>query len=84
MYGRERRRQQTPSDPVALRQGLTPGQLKTLETMEQFRWTLKFVRRPLFMDPIPVVFDRDDTRWAVVEADGSINDSPGFKLREEA
>lgn len=84
MYGRERRRQQTPRDPKELRQGLTPGQLKTLETMEQFRWTLKFVRRPLFMDPIPVVFDRDDARWAVVEADGSINESPGFKLREEA
>lgn len=82
MYGRERRQNQKILDPVALREGLTPAQLKALETLEQFRWTLKFVRRPMFQDPIPVVFDRTGERWAVLEADGSINQSPGFRLRE--
>ncbi|GHD69497.1 hypothetical protein GCM10007164_12840 [Luteimonas padinae] len=81
MYGRERRRD-TPSDPAALRAGLTPGQLKALETLEQFKWTLKFVRRPMFLDPVPVVFDRTGERWAVLEPDGSLNESPGFKLRD--
>lgn len=81
MYGRERRRNQ-PLDPAALREGLTSAQLKALETLEHFRWTLRFVRRPMFQDPIPVVFDRSGTRWAVLEPDGSINENPGFKLRD--
>lgn len=81
MYGRERRQGQEP-DPATLRAELTPAQLKALETLEHFKWTLKFVRRPLFKDPVPVVFDRTGTRWAVLEADGSLNESPGFKLRE--
>ena len=81
MYGRERRRDQ-PLDPAALREGLTRAQLDALETLEQFRWTLKFVRRPMFQDPIPIVFDRTGERWAVLEADGSLNESPGFKLRD--
>ena len=81
MYGRERRREQTP-DAAALRQGLTAAQLKALETLEQFRWTLRFVRRPMFLDPIPVVFDRTGERWAVLEPDGSLNESPGFRLRD--
>ncbi|MBJ6979065.1 MULTISPECIES: hypothetical protein [unclassified Luteimonas] len=81
MYGRERRRD-TPLDPGALRDGLTPGQLKALHTLEQFKWTLRFVRRPMFLEPVPVVFDRTGERWAVLEPDGSLNESPGFKLRD--
>ncbi|MEN1972739.1 hypothetical protein WCE34_10475 [Luteimonas sp. MJ204] len=81
MYGRERR--SPPAlDPAELRKGLTPAQLKALETLEHFQWTLRFVRRPLFRDPIPVVFNRDGQRWAVLEADGGINESPGFQLRD--
>jgi hypothetical protein len=50
MYGRERRHAGGPA-AVALRAGLNQAQLKTLSTMEQFKWTLRFVRRPLFQDP---------------------------------
>lgn len=81
MYGRERRRQQH-DDPAALRAGLTPAQLHALETLEQFRWTLKFVRRPMFQDPVPVVVDRDGKRHAVLRADGSLDESPGFRIRD--
>ena len=81
MYGRERR-QDTPPDRAALRAGLTAGQLQALATLEQFQWTLKFVRRPMFLDPVPVVFDRTGERWAVLEPDGSLNESPGFQLRD--
>lgn len=61
---------------------LTPQQLATLATMEQFRWTLKFVRRPMFLPPIPVVFDRGRKRYAVLEPDGAINENPGFGIRD--
>ena len=81
MYGRERR-QTAQSAATALRSGLTPSQLKALDTLEQFRWTLRFVRRPMFHDPVPVVFDREGKRYAVLEADGTLNETPGFKIRD--
>jgi hypothetical protein len=81
MFGRERRKPEPP-ETAALRAALTPAQTKALETLEQFRWTLKFVRRPMFLDPIPVVVDREGKRHAVLEADGSINESPAFPIRD--
>ncbi len=81
MYGRERRNPE-PLDIATLRAALTPAQAKSLETLEQFQWALKFVRSPMFLDPIPVVVNRDGKRHAVLEADGSIHESPGFHTRD--
>lgn len=64
-----------------LRTGLTPEQLRAVETLEAFQWRLAFVRRPLFRDPIPVMFDRGDTRFVVVQADGTLDENPTLKLR---
>jgi hypothetical protein len=80
MYGRERRRRQ--EDARALREGLTAAQLQALETLEHFHWTLEFVRRPMFQDPVPVVIDRYGERYAVLRADGSLDESPGFPIRK--
>jgi hypothetical protein len=74
MSDRERR---DPKDG----ESLSKEQLATLHTMEQFHWKLRFVRRPLFRAPVPVLFHRDGTRFVVLEADGSINEDPGFKIR---
>ena len=81
MSGRERRKATTSQDHVSLRAGLTPAQLEALATLEQFSWKLRFVRRPMFHDPIPIVFSPDGARFIVLEADGTINDNPGFKIR---
>lgn len=82
MPERERRQPGTEAtDDAALRKGLTAAQLQALETLETFHWTLKFVRRPMFLDPVPVVFDREG-RHAVLRADGSLDDAPGFALRD--
>ena len=78
---RERRKAQHEEDEAKLKAGLTGPQLATLHTMEQFRWKLRFVRRPLFQEPVAVLFNRDESRYAVLEADGSINESPDFKIR---
>ena len=64
-----------------LRAGLTPEQLRAVETLEAFKWRLAFVRRPLFRDPVPVMFDRGDTRFVVVRADGTLDENPTLKLR---
>ena len=74
------RRKPAP-DPDSLRAGLTPGQLMTLEALEIFQWRLAFVRRPLFQAPIPVLFDREDTRYVVIEEDGTLNENPTLVLR---
>jgi hypothetical protein len=79
MTNKERRQPNTESD-AELRAGLTREQLAALATLEHFRWHLRFVRRPMFRDPIPVVFHADG-RHAVLEPDGSINDNPGFFIR---
>ena len=77
----ERRRFSTP-DPSGLRAGLTPAQLVTLEAMEIFRWRLAFVRRPLFQAPIPVLFDKDDSRHVVILEDGTLDEHPTLRLRD--
>jgi len=81
MYGRERR-QSGDLDDDALRKGLTPAQLDALGTLEHFGWTLRFVRRPMFLDPIPVLFHRDGKRFVVLEADGTLNENSGLVIRE--
>lgn len=82
MTDRERRQSAQVVSPVGLRAGLRPAQLNALATLEQFGWTLRFVRRPMFLDPIPVVFRADGQQFVVLEADGTLNENPGFKIRD--
>ncbi len=78
----ERERRTSEEHTAALlRQGLTAAQLRALETLEQFQWTLAFVRRPMFQDPLPVVTDRSGERRAVLRPDGTLDESPGLQLR---
>lgn len=81
MFGRERRRQAEDAAAADLRAGLNPQQLAAPQTLEHFQWRLRFVRRPMFDAPIPVVVDRTGTRHAILEADGSLNENPGFNIR---
>lgn len=76
------RRGDAASDARELRRGLTAQQLRTLETMSHFGWKLCFVRRPMFQPPMPVAFDRSRERYVVVEADGSIDDTPDLRIRD--
>ena len=53
-------------------------------TAEESRETLyaEFVRRKPFQPPIAVVFDGDRKKFAVLEVDGSLNESPTFEIRQ--
>ncbi|MGO4262851.1 hypothetical protein [Lysobacter sp. TAB13] len=82
MTDRERRQPAELVSPVGLRAGLTRQQLDALATLEQFGWTLKFVRRPLFQDPIAVVFRADGGKFVVLRTDGSLDEHPDFKIRD--
>ena len=52
-----------------------------LHSLENFGWQLAFIRRPLFMPPLVVVKNDSQTRYAVLEEDGSVNLSPQVKWR---
>ncbi len=76
----ERRKGAPKMDDATLLAGLTPEQQATIHTMETFHWRLKFVRRPLFKIPIPVLFNREGDRYVVVNEDGTIDETPALKL----
>jgi len=81
MPDQERRRQRDGESAVALRAGLTAAQLDALSTLELFKWTLRFVRRPMFQAPVAVLVAPDGVRFVVLEADGSLTENPGFQIR---
>ena len=78
----ERRKGAPKLDDATLLAGLTPEQQATIHTMETFHWRLKFVRRPLFKIPIPVLFNREGDRFVVANEDGTIDEDPALKLRD--
>lgn len=66
---------------AAMKAELNPAQLDTLRDLEGFGWELKFIRHKPFQPPIPVVFDGERKKFAVLEPDGSLNENPGFEIR---
>ncbi len=77
------RRKTDAENKARLRALLNEDQHQVLADLERFGWELKFVRRPLFQASIPVVFDAERKTWAVLEADGTLNTSPGFEIRSD-
>ena len=76
------RRSDAPLDTAALRDTLLPAQQEAVSTLEQLGWELRFVRRPMFHAPVPVVFEKRGQRWLVVTDDGRLDEDPGFEIRE--
>jgi hypothetical protein len=81
MVEKERRSGSRSAPAQTLRQ-LNDAQRLTLMTLEKFGWELRFVRRPLFMPAMPVVFDPEHRKFAVLEADGSLNEAAALTLRD--
>lgn len=77
------RRQSAKQLLRALKSELNEAQLETLAALERFGWELKFVRRPPFQPPVAVVTDSERKSLGVLEADGSLNESPNLTLRNE-
>ena len=64
-----------------LKRELNEDQLMTLRGLEQFGWELKFIRRPPFKAKVAVVFDGDRKSYAVIEADGALNEKNELDIR---
>jgi len=80
MTQQERRKDQHRSTRE-MRGDLNEFQQMTLTELERYGWQLKFVRRPMFQPSIPVVYDMDRKTYAVLEADGTLNEHPPFDIR---
>lgn len=75
------RRSDTRPSKAALRALLNEEQLDTLRGLERFGWELKFVRKPLFQEAVPVVFDGDTGVCSILRPDGTLEDHPAIALR---
>lgn len=69
---RERRKGVDPI-PDNLSEYLNKAQQGTLHYMEDYGWNLKFVRRPLFLEPIPILYHPDNNIYSALNEDGSLN-----------
>ena len=78
---RDRRKDRLVSN-ATLRAQLNEDQLMTLSELERFGCELKFIRRPPFQDPIPVVIDGDRKSYSILRPDGSLDEKTKLKLRD--
>ena len=60
---------------------LNEVQRLALHSLENFGWQLAFIRRPLFVPPMIVVNNSEQSKFAVLEEDGSVNLSPLVRWR---
>jgi hypothetical protein len=67
---------------ITLRRDLNQDQQFALAELEKYGWELKFIRRPMFQQPVPVVFDSDRKTYAVLLPDGTLDQKPGFDIRK--
>ncbi|HEY2344552.1 MAG TPA: hypothetical protein VGH80_01565 [Xanthomonadaceae bacterium] len=65
----------------SLKRELNDDQRMTLAEIEGFGWELKFIRRPMFMDSVPVVFEPGRGHFAIIEPDGTLNERPAIEIR---
>jgi len=77
----EKRKDDKPI-PDRLEDVLNDVQMLALRQIERFGWQLRFVRKPLFQEPVPVVFSADGDKIGILEEDGRINMEADIKVRE--
>lgn len=75
------RRANRQSNAQVLENILSELQRLTLHQLEGFGWRLAFVRRPLFQEPIVVVVNCENSKYGVLEDDGSINIEHDIQIR---
>ena len=77
----EDRRQVRPLIPEALKSELNPDQKQTLGELEKFGWELRFVRHDPEQRPVPVIFDAEREKFAVLDAGGNLDENAFINIR---
>lgn len=62
---------------------LSEKQLKLLNKIEKFGWTLQFVRQPVRRESVPVILSPKGDKFATLEPDGRIKVLPRSEVRKE-
>ncbi|MFC3551736.1 hypothetical protein ACFOLC_12025 [Lysobacter cavernae] len=70
----------TTGEVMRLRSQLSDAQRAMLQVLEYFAWELRFVRWSAQGEPVPVI-SLDDRIYAVLRADGTVDDEPGLVVR---
>jgi hypothetical protein len=60
---------------------LNRKQLNALRECQYFGWKLKFVRSPLFQDPVPVLYNDRIDKIGILDPDGNINMDLELQIR---
>jgi hypothetical protein len=66
-----------------MRAQLNEAQCQALTELELLGWSLKFVRMPMFQDPIPVVVSKKSGQIGLLDPDGKIVVNNGEVVRSE-
>ena len=75
------RRSQAPQVPDVLKQELNPEQRETLGELEKFGWELRFVRHDPEQRPVPVIFDAEREKFAVLDSEGHLDEDAFINIR---
>lgn len=62
-----------------LKREINGSQIATLNTLERFGWDIRFIRRTEGGDPLVVLHDPDTRKYAVLQADGELDENPVFE-----
>ena len=77
----EDRRRDQPKIPAVLKAELNPEQKETLGELEKFGWELRFVRHDPEQRPVPVIFDAEREKFAVLDPDGNLDENAFVNIR---
>lgn len=78
---REKRKGEKPV-PDDIDNYLNEEQKEVLEKIEVYGWNLKFIRRPLFQEPVAVVINSHGNSIGVLEEDGRLNIESDIIIRD--
>lgn len=81
-YDAADRRQVEKAIPDSPDEFLNETQKVAIRRLQIFGWELKFIRRPLFQDPVIGIWSRQGEQIGTLEEDGRINLHPDIQLRE--
>ena len=68
--------------PDVLKTELNPDQRETLGELEKFGWELRFVRHDPEQRPVPVIFDAERAKFAVLDQDGGLDEQAFIDIRD--
>ena len=82
-FDKDEKRERLPPIPADLEKRLTEFQFLAVRRIEDFGWSLKFVRRENLKEPVVVVSNHSGEQLGVLDADGRLNLQHNLKIRPD-